>query len=154
MQAGDGPDDRPAADDQADGAGTPVDQRPAWRTVLGGLPWKRLVVIAVGLFVAAMATILAFELATGRAVSTYTGGSDQDGPRTSFGGSAEPDRDEPKPTKSPESTPADPTTTPAESTPTTAETTTPPEEAEDPATTTAPTTTPPATTPPAPTPSD
>lgn len=151
------------ADDQASGAGTPVDQRPAWRTVLGGLPWKRLAGIAVGLFVVAMAAILAFELATGRAVSTYTGGSDRDGPRTSFGGSADPDRDRPEPTKTTESTPAKPTSTPPESTPTTTTTTVPPEgteeteETEPEPTTTAPTTTAPATTPPAasaPTPTD
>jgi cytoskeletal protein RodZ len=146
-------------DEQGEGAGTQVDQRPAWRAVLAGLPWKRLAVIAVGLFVVAMATILAFELVTGRAVSTYTGGSDKDGPRTSFGGNAKPDKDEPKPTKSTESTPAEPTSTPTESTPTTTATTTaPPEETEEPTTTapttTAPTTAPPETAPAAPTPTD
>lgn len=50
--------------------------RPGWRTVLAGLPWKRIAVIAAGLFVAAMVVILAFELVTGRAISSYTGGSD------------------------------------------------------------------------------
>lgn len=50
--------------------------KPDWREVLAGLPWKRIAVVAAALFVAAMALILAFELITGRAVSSYTGGSD------------------------------------------------------------------------------
>lgn len=50
--------------------------RPGWRVVLAGLPWKRIAVVAAGLFVAAMVVILAFELLTGRAISSYTGGSD------------------------------------------------------------------------------
>ena len=54
-------------------------------TVLAGLPWKRIAVVATGLFVAAMVVILAFELVTGRAVSSYTGGSDSDR-RTSIPG--------------------------------------------------------------------
>ena len=73
-------------------------------TVLAGLPWKRIAVVATGLFVAAMVVILAFELVTGRAVSSYTGGSDNDR-RTSIpglGGGRDQDpagdQDEPQPT--------------------------------------------------------
>jgi hypothetical protein len=73
--------------------------------VLAGLPWKRIAVVATGLFVAAMVVILAFELVTGRAVSSYTGGSDSDR-RTSIpglGGGRDQDdpagdQDEPQPT--------------------------------------------------------
>jgi hypothetical protein len=67
-------------------------------TVLAGLPWKRIAVVATGLFVTAMLVILTFELITGRAVSSYTGGSDSDR-RTSIpglGGGG--DRDDPLPT--------------------------------------------------------
>ncbi len=60
-------------------------ERPDWRTVLRGLPWRRILPAAAGIFVAAMLVILAFELLTGRAVSSYTGGSDPDR-RTSIPG--------------------------------------------------------------------
>ncbi len=59
--------------------------RLTWRQLLRGLPWKRIAVIATALFVAAMLVILVFELITGRAVSSYTGGSDPDR-RTSIPG--------------------------------------------------------------------
>lgn len=76
-----------------------------WRAVLAGLPWKRIAVVSTAIFVVAMLVILAFELLTGRAVSTYTGGSDNDR-RTSIpgigGGAA--DRD---PGTTPEPAPAD-----------------------------------------------
>lgn len=55
-----------------------ADERLDWRGVLGGLPWKRIAAGATAIFVAAMLVILAFELVTGRAVSSYTGGSDPD----------------------------------------------------------------------------
>ncbi len=44
---------------------------------LRGLPWKRIVALAVGLFVAVMAVILVFELSTGRPVSSFTGGTSE-----------------------------------------------------------------------------
>lgn len=56
-----------------------------WRTVFAGLPWKRILLLAGAIFVAAMVVILVFELLTGRAVSSYTGGSDKDR-RTSIPG--------------------------------------------------------------------
>lgn len=76
------------------------------REALAGLPWKRLAWIAAGIFVVAMLVILTFELFTGRAVSTYTGGSD-DRPRTSLGlgGNDSPDR--PTRTTSPSQQPSD-----------------------------------------------
>lgn len=53
------------------------DPRPGtpWRQVLRDLPWKHITWVAAALFTVAMALILAFELTTGRAVSSYTGGS-------------------------------------------------------------------------------
>ncbi|MBD8869660.1 serine/threonine-protein kinase [Nocardioides donggukensis] len=62
-----------------------ADERSDWRRVLRGLPWKRIAAVATAIFVAAMLVILAFELVTGRAVSSYTGGSDPDR-RTSIPG--------------------------------------------------------------------
>ncbi len=59
--------------------------RPPWREILTGLPWKRISVGAAGVFVVAMLAIVSFELLTGRAVSSYTGGSDP-GARTSVPG--------------------------------------------------------------------
>lgn len=56
----------------------------SWRRVLGGLPWKRIAWASLGIFVLVMAAILVFELMAGRAVSTYTGGSRDDGPRTTI----------------------------------------------------------------------
>ncbi len=60
-------------------------ERLSYRSVLGGLPWKRIVASATTVFVVAMLMILAFELLAGRAVSSYTGGSDPDR-RTSIPG--------------------------------------------------------------------
>ncbi|MGO1487423.1 MAG: hypothetical protein ACTHWA_02555, partial [Arachnia sp.] len=45
------------------------------RMSLRNLPWKRLIAVTIGLFVAVMAVILVFELATGRPVSSFTGGT-------------------------------------------------------------------------------
>lgn len=53
---------------------------------LRNLPWKRIIVVAIGLFVAVMAVILAFELATGRPVSSFTGGSSNTNTGTTFSG--------------------------------------------------------------------
>jgi hypothetical protein len=99
--------------------------------VLAGLPWKRVVVVATGLFVTAMLVILAFELISGRAVSSYTGGSDDDR-RTSIpglGGGRQDDpaddQDDPQPTpgETPSGEPDASTVAPGQPTPTpTAET--------------------------------
>lgn len=41
------------------------------------LPWKRVALVAAGVFLVAMIAITGFELLTGRAVSSLTGGSDR-----------------------------------------------------------------------------
>jgi hypothetical protein len=72
------------------------------------LPWKRIALITVGVFVAAMVAITAFELATGRAVSTYTGGTDSDKGTTvpGLGGGGDPAPEE-EPEEQPTSVPTD-----------------------------------------------
>ncbi len=57
---------------------------PGWRERLGKLSWKRISLIAAGLFVAAVLAITAFELAVGQSVSSITGGSEGSG-RTTIG---------------------------------------------------------------------
>ena len=47
------------------------------QVLVGRLSWKRVAVVAGAVFLVAMVAITAFEMATGRAVSTYTGGSDR-----------------------------------------------------------------------------
>jgi len=54
--------------------------------LFSGLPWKRIIGLAAALFAVTMAIILAFELTTGRAVSTYTGGTENTGVGTSVPG--------------------------------------------------------------------
>lgn len=102
------------------------------------LPWRRISVVTLGVFLAAMLAITTFELLSGRAVSTWTGGSEQDR-RTTVPGlgrqrSAEPTRT-PGPTQRPSMTstsstsPApspSPTTTTSTTTPTAAPTAAPP----------------------------
>ena len=61
---------------QADVAAPEERARPSWREAMAGLPWKRILAVAAAVFVLAMGAILAFEGITGRAVSTFTGGSD------------------------------------------------------------------------------
>ena len=72
---------RTLLEDELDDAEGP----PPWRSILRRLPWKRIGLGAVATFVVAMVVIVAFELVTGRAVSSYTGGSDSDR-RTSIPG--------------------------------------------------------------------
>jgi hypothetical protein len=52
---------------------------PGWRERLVMLPWKRISVIAAGLFAAAVLTITAFELVAGESVSSITGGTEGGG---------------------------------------------------------------------------
>lgn len=47
------------------------------RVLAETLSWKRVAIVAGAVFLVTMVTITAFEMATGRAVSTYTGGSDR-----------------------------------------------------------------------------
>jgi hypothetical protein len=85
---------------------------PAWREALRRLPWKRVALIAVGVFVVVMILIVGFELITGKAVSQYTGGTKQGGAGTSipgWGGTSKPSHT-PTPTPTPSSSPTQPAT--------------------------------------------
>ena len=64
----------------------PAKARPSWREAAAGLPWKRIAALAGVVFLVAMLVIVSFELATGRPVSQYTGGTSDHGPRTSIPG--------------------------------------------------------------------
>ncbi len=89
-----------------------------WKAVLAGLPWKRIALASAGVFVAAMLVILTFELVTGRAVSSYTGGSDSSrhssvpGLGGSGGGG---DEEDPQPVPQQTATDGGPTQEPTES---------------------------------------
>ena len=92
-----------------------------WRGRFSRLPWMRIGLTALALFVVALMLITAFELVTGRSVSSITGGSDDTGDTTieQVGGkdSGKDDRvrDE-QPTESPRpSQRTDPSTAPTES---------------------------------------
>ena len=63
---------------------TVADERPApgRRDRLRTLPWKRISLTAAALFAATVVAITAFELATGRTLSSFTGGSDGGGGTT------------------------------------------------------------------------
>jgi hypothetical protein len=95
---------------QIDVEDTPEEQgRPAWREALTRLPWKWIAIVAAAIFVITMLVIVGFELLTGRSVSTYTGGSDGNGHRTSlgFGSSTHASQSpSPKPSSSTSSTPS------------------------------------------------
>ncbi len=98
------------ADDAAERVQARSDQGPSSRALVGRLQWRRIAVAAAGVFALAMGAILTFELITGHAVSTYTGGSDSNDPRTSFGGSSGPETAEPS-----QFPPGEPASTPTES---------------------------------------
>jgi hypothetical protein len=94
-------------------AGPEAPARVSWREAAKGLAWRRIGVVAAGVFVLAMGAILTFELVTGRAVSTYTGGTEHGGARTSVPGLGGGDRS-PDPSGEPgqERTGGTPTTDP------------------------------------------
>ena len=71
---------------QAAGEEPATTEKPAWQETLRNLPWKRIGLLAGGLFLLTMAIILVFELSTGRPVSSYTGGSSSDTTGTTFSG--------------------------------------------------------------------
>ena len=72
---------------------TPDELKPSWQEVVRGLDWKRIGLVAMGLFAVVMGVILTFELIAGRSVSSYTGGSSED-KRTSvnWGGGGDTER--------------------------------------------------------------
>ncbi|CAN5578564.1 hypothetical protein BH24ACT11_BH24ACT11_17440 [soil metagenome] len=81
-----------------------------WTDAFRGLAWKRIAVVTVGVFALAMGTIVAFELAAGRSVSSYTGGSSADGPRTSLDVGGGRDSEQQQPVNAPDGEPADAST--------------------------------------------
>lgn len=111
--------------------GEAVPDQSRWQ-VLRELPWKRILVISAALFAVAMAAILTFELATGRPVSTYTGGTSDTDRGTSVpgiggrGDESAPEEQDQAPQQQPEQDEAEqddqPAPAPAEPTPTDAET--------------------------------
>ena len=68
-------------DDAKDDLGAMADEPtgPGWRERLVLLPWKRISLIAAGLFAAAVLAITAFELVAGESVSSITGGTEGGG---------------------------------------------------------------------------
>ncbi|HEY6934365.1 MAG TPA: hypothetical protein VI452_13290 [Marmoricola sp.] len=58
-------------------------EQPSWPERLRALPWKRVALVALGLFVVAIVAITIFELIAGRPVSSFTGGT-QDRSGTTF----------------------------------------------------------------------
>lgn len=70
--------------------------KPTFKEVLRGIKWKRVAALGAGLFALTMAIILIFELATGRPVSSYTGGSSPESTGTSLTGVTDPARDSPE----------------------------------------------------------
>lgn len=69
--------------------------KPTFKEVLRGVRWKRVAVLGAGLFALTMAIVFIFELATGRPVSSYTGGSSPDSTGTSLTGVTDPARESP-----------------------------------------------------------
>jgi hypothetical protein len=92
--------------------------RPQWREALNNLPWKRVALVTVGVFVAAMVAIVAFELIAGEPVSKITHGTSGDRTGTSIPGLGGSSKKTPSPTPTPSET-ASPTESPSE-TPSTA----------------------------------
>ncbi len=90
------------AAEQIEGA-DPAEAGPTWREVLRALPWKRIAAVTAAVFVAVMIAIFVFESITGRAVSSYTGGSDKGTSSTipGLGGSASSSDETPAPSPSP-----------------------------------------------------
>lgn len=56
----------------------------SWKQALRGMSWRRVGLLAAGLFALTMAIILVFEFSTGRPVSSYTGGTSSDTTGTTF----------------------------------------------------------------------
>lgn len=84
----------------------------SWRERLAVLPWRRVALVAGTFFLIAVVVITGFELIAGRPVSSYTGGSSNNGTSLSHldGGGHKKARQEPTPTPSPSSSPSASTT--------------------------------------------
>jgi hypothetical protein len=97
---------------------------PTWGERLRVLPWKRIALVAGGLFLVAMVAITVFELVSGRSISEYTGGSNGND-RTTFSGLTGGGGSAPSHAPSPSSSPSSPvTSTTPTKTPTSTPTTT------------------------------
>ena len=59
-----------------------VESATGWRGRFGRLRWGRIVLVSAALFVVALGLITLFELAVGRSVASFTGGSEDDGGTT------------------------------------------------------------------------
>jgi hypothetical protein len=150
-------------DDAKDDLGAMADEPtvPGWRERLVLLPWKRISLIAAGLFAAAVLAITAVELVAGESVSSITGGTEDGGGPTigRIGGGSDGDTpqednkvptdnqtspsdapsnepsDQPAPTNAPSEEPAPETEAPTPAATATAPTTSEPALPTDPATT-------------------
>ena len=69
--------------------------KPTFKEALKNIRWKRVAALAAGLFALTMAVIFIFELATGRPVSSYTGGTSPDSTGTSITGVQDPAEGDP-----------------------------------------------------------
>jgi hypothetical protein len=54
----------------------PMQPMPSWRERLRTLPWKRIALLSLAMFVVVVAVITVFELLAGRSVSSIVGGGD------------------------------------------------------------------------------
>ena len=59
-------------------------RRTSWRDAIGRLRWKHVAAVSLAVFALAVGTILAFEVLAGKPVSSFTGGTGSEGPRTSI----------------------------------------------------------------------
>jgi hypothetical protein len=88
----------------------------AWRERLVVLPWKRISLVAAGLFVTAILAITAFELLAGESVSSITGGTDGDGGPTitRIGGGSDTSRKDKAPSDDTSTPSGEPSTEPSD----------------------------------------
>lgn len=75
---------------------------PGWRERLAALPWKHIAWVSAGLFVAALVAITAFEVVSGRTVSSITGGSDNTGTTIGHVRDGSGGKKDPQPSETPE----------------------------------------------------
>ncbi|NGN91780.1 hypothetical protein G5C66_03370 [Nocardioides sp. KC13] len=131
------------AGDEAAGA----EPTPTWRERLEALPWKRVVLLSLAMFVVVVAVITVFELLAGRSVSSIVGDGDGDTTisRVTGGGSdardEEPGREPSTGTTTTPEESASPTTEPSQE-PQESESAVPEEPSEEPSTSTEPSATP------------
>ena len=105
------PDVESASVDPEPGEPEPGEPEPGWRNRLAALHWKRIAAAAAGVFLVVIVLITAFELISGRSVSSITGGTDsEEGTtigRVTGGGRDQNDPTPPDPTRSTSPSPSD-----------------------------------------------